>query len=150
MLARLLIRFRWALLVLAVFAALALPTSLWCNVWASAPIGLLGGRARVGLSAGTLSVWWSHKVWSSEPLLSGAAHGRVSVNWWFQRWGADAVGEWGIGVPLWVLALLFCIPGFAGFVARRRLPVPGSCWACRYPLQGASICPECGWTAPSN
>lgn len=45
---------------------------------------------------------------------------------------------------LWAVVLPLAVVGVAGFAARRRRREPGCCKRCRYPLHGASICPECG------
>lgn len=149
MFTRIIIRLRWASTVLCVLSTLALTTTPWFMAMASAPIGLLDGRVRVWICCGLVNFEWSHQYWSSDPLLSFNAMNRAAIVWGFQSMG-DSSGQWQINVPLWTIAAPLSALAFAGFRAKSRLPAPGSCRACRYPLQGASTCPECGRSATST
>lgn len=53
-------------------------------------------------------------------------------------------------ISLWLLALAPAAAAAFGFRAKRRIPRPGECPACRYPLRGAPTCPECGRPASTN
>lgn len=80
---------------------------------------------------------------------------RSTHGWWevtrFDSWQYWSPWPMGHEVPrgptwfgLWPLAALASWRALVGFRANRPQRLIGSCVACRYPLRGAAVCPECG------
>jgi hypothetical protein len=150
LLRRWLVGLRWVFAALAVLAIAALTATYWCRMSVVLPTGSGEQKFSVHLVRGSLDFWVSSVRFLEPKFILGFVHpeDRTDWTWWFDgdRGGTYAFAS----LPLWVVALPPLALALVGFRLRRTQPARGCCLACRYPLGGAAICPECGRPAPPN
>lgn len=149
-LTRLLIWWRWPMAVVAALLLVAILPSGWYLLWFKIPMFPDGGGM---IFRGSISV-------SSAPggfvgadpieLIFAVLNDGPAWRWWDFSSGGVLIGSTtrNLGTaPLWAVALPPLSLALLGSIAKRRQPKPGQCKACRHPLVGAAICPECGRAA---
>lgn len=144
---RLLIRLRWAMVVLASLAGATFVASGWwyANWYSTATTPETQFAIVTAFGGVRLESYPAlDKGWAGE--FRGFAFGQIRRPEW--RLGFDVHDHRGSGTsvycPLWVVALTLAVIAGAGFRAERRQVTPGQCRSCHHPLAGASTCPECG------
>lgn len=144
-----LVALRWPAAILAALAVAVVVLDSWWYVFAGCSLETGGTYLYCGIFRGQL---WCNTF-------DQAVGQTIESKWRLERHGwrinaislQDASGpamvvDLGgpVSVPLWLLPVLPTALAVTGFVRKRRQHRPGTCKACRYPLQGALTCPECG------
>lgn len=149
-LTRLLIRLRRPMTAIAAAAAALMLGTNWYRFIIGIPLPVIDGEPIIYLDAGAIDFSWY--VGAGRPILelrdASGFPGPSEWIWWFQFDSAPNV-RWSVSVPLWAVALSAASLAAAGFRGSRRSQLPGACGGCKYPLHGATACPECGRLAAS-
>jgi hypothetical protein len=141
----------WAFVAMIVCVGMvaAWPWSYWRENGATVQIPK-GHVIGMGIYRGSLAVVWrapfpgeSTFEWFDDPTIDDPSF-HVIVNF---LWFRDLNGDTGIGLPLWLCAILFGYLGVKGF-RRSREPLSGHCTVCGYDMRATPHrCPECGTVA---